>query len=101
MNLQEDYRRLFKGRLSSNDQKLLKEAYFPVHGADSPDVKKAKAALANWFKNISRNPGTPAGAREGTLEPRVLDILHDLIDDYALAYAQDYMDNIDMERNTF
>jgi hypothetical protein len=87
--LQENYKRLFKSRVNSNDQKLLKEAYFPVHGADSPDVKKAKAALANWFMNISRNPGTPSGARAGTLNKRTLDILHDLIDDYALAYAED------------
>ena len=87
--LQENYKRLFKSRVNSNDQKLLKEAYFPVHGADSPDVKKAKAALANWFMNISRHPATPAGSRDGTLSKRTLDILHDLIDDYALAYAED------------
>jgi len=67
----------------------LKESYFPVHGADSPDVKKAKAALANWFMNISRHPATPAGSRAGTLSKRTLDILNDLIEDYALAYAED------------
>ena len=39
--------------------------------------------------NISRNPGTPSGALAGTLNKRTLDILHDLIDDYALAYAED------------
>ena len=74
---------------SAKTEGKLKEAYFPVHGADSPDVKKAKAALANWFMNISRNPGTPSGALAGTLNKRTLDILHDLIDDYALAYAED------------
>jgi hypothetical protein len=89
MNLQENYKRMFKGKPSSNDQKLLKEDYFPVHGADSTDVKKAKAALANWFKNTMRNPRTPSGATAGTLNKQTLDILHDLIEDYALAYAQD------------
>jgi hypothetical protein len=52
--------------------------------------------------NTKRNPNTPSGqASAGTLSKQQLDILHDLIDDYALAYAQDYMDNVDMERNTF
>lgn len=74
---------------SAKTEGKLTEEYFPVHGADSPDVKKAKQALANWFMNISRHPQTPAGSRAGTLEPRVLDILHDLIEDYALAYAED------------
>ena len=62
----------------------LNEDYFPVHGADSSDVKKAKAALATWFKNIRRNvPG---------MFPQVFDELSDLIDDYALAYAQDELE---------
>lgn len=74
---------------SAKTEGKLREEYFPTHSADSPDVKKAKQALANWFMNISRNPGTPEGARAGTLNKRTLDILHDLIDDYALAYAED------------
>ena len=74
---------------SAKNEGKLREDYFPVHGADSPDVKKAKQALANWFMNILRNPGTPSGARAGTLNKQTLDILHDLIDDYALAYAED------------
>ena len=97
--LKEDtaYQEFFKKALEkygvnspSDFEGKLREEYFPTHGADSPDVKKAKQALANWFMNISRNPGTPEGARAGTLNKRTLDILHDLIDDYAAAYAEDY-----------
>lgn len=54
------------------------EAYFGAHGGDSAELKKAKAALANWFNNISAVPRNQ------------LDILHDLIDDYAYEYAQDW-----------
>lgn len=75
---------------SAKTEGKLREEYFPTHGADSQDVKKAKAALANFFKNTMRNPNTPSGqASAGTLNKRQLDILHDLIDDYALAYAED------------
>lgn len=75
---------------SAKNEGKLREDYFPVHGADSSDLKKAKAALANWFMNTMRNPNTPSGqASAGTLNKRSLDILNDLIDDYALAYAQD------------
>lgn len=63
---------------SAKTEGKLREDYFPVHGADSPDVKKAKAALANWFKNMRMQ-----------VPPKQLNILNDLIDDYALAYAQD------------
>jgi hypothetical protein len=81
---------------------VLKEDYFPTTGSDEPNLRDAKKALAKWFMNTMRNPNTPSGqASAGTLGKQQLDILHDLIDDYALAYAQDYMDNIDMERNTF
>jgi hypothetical protein len=81
---------------------VLKEDYFPTTGTDERDLRDAKKALAKWFMNTKRNPNTPSGqASAGTLSKQQLDILHDLIDDYALAYAQDYMDNIDMERNTF
>lgn len=80
---------------------VLKEDYFPIHGTDERDMKDAKAALANWFKNTMRNPNTPPGqASMGSLRKQELDILHDLIEDYALAYAQDYSNNMDMERNT-
>jgi hypothetical protein len=75
---------------SAKTEGKLREEYFPTHGADSPDVKKTKAALANWFKNTMRNPNTPSGqASAGTLNKQQLDNLHDLIDDYALAYAED------------
>lgn len=68
-------------------------SYFPVHSADSTEVKKAKQALADWFKNIRKNvPG---------VFPQVLDDLSDLIDDYALAYAQDEIEAAEkvMSRN--
>lgn len=69
---------------SAKSEGKLREDYFPVHGSDSPDVKKTKAALATWFKNIRRNvPG---------MFPQVFDELSDLIDDYALAYAQDELE---------
>lgn len=69
---------------SAKSEGRLSEDYFPVHSADSPDVKKAKAALANWFKNIRKNvPG---------VFPQVLDELNDLIEDYALAYAEDELE---------
>lgn len=75
---------------------VLAEAYFPADSLDSRDMKTAKAALANWFKNsiyvIRQNR---------PLDGKTFDILHDLIDDYAMEYARDYADNIDMERNTF
>jgi len=68
-------------------------SYFPIHSADSAEVKKAKQALADWFKNIRKNvPG---------IFPQVLDDLSDLIDDYALAYAQDEIEAAEkvMSRN--
>ena len=68
---------------SGKTEGRLSEDYFPVHGADSPDVKKTKAALAAWFKNIRKNvPG---------MFPQVFDELHDLIDDYATAYAEEML----------
>lgn len=69
------------GNYSAKTEGRLKEEYFPIHGADSPDLKKAKQALANWFVNTKKT--TP-----GMLHP-TLNILNDLIEDYALAYAED------------
>jgi hypothetical protein len=67
---------------SAKKEGRLREDYFPAHSTDSQDVKTAKAALANWFKNIRKNvPG---------MFPQVFDELHDLIDEYAAAYAEDY-----------
>ncbi len=74
---------------------VLAEVYFPVHGADSSDMKKAKAALANWFKN-----SIEISMKGQPLKRSTFDILHDLIDDYAMEYGRDYADNIDMKRNT-
>jgi len=70
---------------SAKTEGKLREDYFPAHGTDSQDVKKAKQALANWFKNnmllvIQNKP----------ISRKAFDILHDLIDDYALAFAEDY-----------
>lgn len=69
-------------------------SYFPTHSADSPEVKKAKQALARWFDNIKKN-------LPGSMSRNVLDDLSDLIDDYAMAYAQDEFDAAekDMSRN--
>ncbi len=68
--------------------------YFPAHSADSAEVKKAKQALARWFTNIKKN-------LPGSMSRSVLDDLSDLIDDYALAYAQDEIEAAEkvMSRN--
>jgi hypothetical protein len=66
-------------------ERLIKEAYFPAHGEDSPELKKAKAALANWFNNIKSGRVSPNAA----VTTQQLDILSDLIDNYADEYAQD------------
>jgi hypothetical protein len=68
----------------------LKEEYFPSQFDDSPDLRKAKLALAAWFKNIRRNvPG---------MFPQVFDELNDLIDDYADAYAESRIESRDEDR---
>lgn len=87
---------------SAKTEGKLREEYFPTHGGEDPGLRDAKKALANWFKNTMRNPNTPSGqASAGTLNKQQLDILHDLIDDYAMEYARDYSDTLDMERNSF
>jgi Asp-tRNA(Asn)/Glu-tRNA(Gln) amidotransferase B subunit len=63
----------------------LNEAYFPAHGSDSQDLRLAKQGLANWFNNVKSGKVSPQSA----LQSQQLDILHDLIEDYALAYAED------------
>jgi hypothetical protein len=60
------------------------EAYFPAHAQDSAELKKAKAALANWFNNIK------SGDVSMRTKVQQLDVLSDLIDDYAYEYAQDW-----------
>ena len=75
------------GNYSAKTEGKLREEYFPTHGADSQNVKNTKAALANWFKNTMMNTNSPI--TRGKLDKQQLDILHDLIDDYALAYAED------------
>jgi len=55
--------------------------------------------LANFFSNITQNTNSPIF--RGKLDTKQLDILYDLIDDYAHEYARSYADNMDMERNTF
>ena len=69
---------------SAKSEGKLSEAYFPAHSADSQDVKTAKAALANWFKN-----SIEMGMQNRPLGRKTFDILNDLIEDYALAYAED------------
>lgn len=61
------------------------EAYFPAHGEDSTELKKAKAALANWFKN-----SLEMGMQGKPLGRQTFDTLNDLIEDYAYEYAQDW-----------
>ena len=78
---------------------ILAEAYFPTDSYDEPSLKDAKKALATWFGNTMINTNSPI--IRGKLDKQQLDILHDLIDDYAMEYARNYADNIDMERNTF
>jgi len=75
---------------------VLAEAYFPTDSNDEPSMRDAKKALANWFKN-----SIEIGMQGQPLKRSTFDILHDLIDDYAMEYARDYADNLDMERNTF
>jgi len=62
--------------------------YFPQHGLDTADMKSAKKALANWFNNMNT-----------AVQPDQLDILSDLIDDYADAYAESRIQDLEDERN--
>jgi hypothetical protein len=78
---------------------VLAEEYFPTDSNDEPSLRDAKKALANFFSNIMQNTNSPIF--RGKLDTKQLDILYDLIDDYAMEYARDYADNLDMERNTF
>lgn len=64
---------------SAKSEGRLSEDYFPAHGTDGQDLKKAKQMLANWFKNM-----------KGRVVKQQLDVLNDLIEDYASAYAEDY-----------
>ena len=65
----------------------LEEDYFPRHSQDSPDLKKVKAQLSNWFQYFKINLSK--------IKPGQLDILADLIEDYADAYARDAMESGD------
>jgi len=78
---------------------VLAEVYFATDSSDEPSLRAAKKALANFFSNIMQNTNSPI--IRGKLDTKQLDILYDLIDDYAMEYARNYADNIDMERNTF
>ncbi len=76
---------------SAKTENAIDEAYFTPHGEDSPALKKAKVALANWFNNIKSGKVSPQSA----LQSQQLDILNDLIEDYAYEYAQDWISNAD------
>ena len=76
---------------SAKNENKLRETYFPAHSTDSRDLKNAKAALANWFKNIKSGKVSPQSA----LQSRQLDVLNDLINDYAEAYASDAVNDED------
>lgn len=71
---------------SAKSEGKLREDYFPAHSTDSQELKKAKAALANWFNNIKTGKVSPQSA----LQSQQLNILNDLIEDYAYEYAQDW-----------
>ncbi len=71
--------------IDTNQSSTVNEGYFPIHGSDSQDMRKAKTALANWFKN-----SIEAGMMGQPLKRSTFDILSDLIDEYADAYAADY-----------
>lgn len=71
-----------KNYTAKNENKL-REDYFPAHSTDSRELKNAKAALANWFKNIKSGKVLPKSA----LQSQQLNVLNDLIEDYAEAYA--------------
>ena len=62
---------------SAKSEGRLSEDYFPAHGTDGQDLKKAKQMLANWFKNM-----------KGRVVKQQLDVLNDLIEDYASAYSE-------------
>ena len=64
---------------SAKSEGKVSEAYFPAHGEDSAELKKTKAALAMWFNNMRMQ-----------VLPKQLDILNDLIEEYAYEYAQDW-----------
>ena len=76
---------------TAKNENRLREEYFPTHSTDSRELKNAKAALANWFKNIKSGKVSPQSALQG----QQLNILNDLIEDYAEAYASDAMNQED------
>lgn len=75
---------------SAKTENAIDEAYFPPHGEDSPELKKAKVALANWFKN-----SIEIGMQNQPLRRSAFDILNDLIEEYAYEYTQDWINNAD------
>lgn len=82
---------------SAKTEGTLREAnYFPVASGDEPGLRDAKKALANWFNN-----SIEMGMQNKPLGRKAFDILNDLIDDYAIEYAREYSDMLDMERNSF
>ena len=58
-------------------RKVMQEAYFPSQSSDTAAVKSSKKALANWFNSIGSQ-----------IPSKQLDVLSDLIDEYADAYAE-------------
>jgi len=81
---------------SAKSEGKLKEAYFATDSYDEPGLRAAKKELANFFSNITQNTNSPIF--RGKLDTKQLDILYDLIDDYAHEYARSYADNMDMDR---
>jgi len=81
---------------SAKSEGKLKEVYFATDSYDEPGLRAAKKELANFFSNITQNTNSPIF--RGKLDTKQLDILYDLIDDYAHEYARSYADNMDMDR---
>jgi hypothetical protein len=80
----------YKGKSES----MVKEGYFASDGTDSGEIRNAKKALANWFNN-----SIEIGMTGQPLKRASFDILYDLIDDYATAFADDYLDNYKDEKS--
>ena len=71
----------------------LKEGYFTPDVSDDVDLRNAKKALANWFNN-----SIEVGMKGQPLKRLSFDILNDLIDDYAYAYAESRIESRDEDR---
>ena len=75
MNLQENYKRLFKGRIGSNDAKLINEI-------NEGKVKEAATAVEKWVKEYEGNIGVngdklPMGYLQAMLNTGIMSDAYD------------------------